>query len=69
MLEMEFKFEYAIFITEIANHFGRFILVEVKKGLGESPSQFREKLRKLRFWQNYGILIKKERVWNRPKQK
>ena len=45
--------------NEIANHFGLFILVEVKKNLRKSQAQFREKIRKLRVRQNYGFLIKK----------
>ena len=52
---------YTILIMKIANHFGQFILVTVKKNLRKSQAQFWDKLRKLRLRQNYGFLIKKKR--------
>ena len=45
--------------NEIANHFGKFLSVQVKKNLRKSQAQFREKLRKLRLWQNFDFLIEK----------
>ena len=49
--------------NDIANHSGQYILVTVKKNLRKSRAQFREKLRKLRFRQNDGFLIKKRIVF------
>ena len=59
MLKMEFKFKYTI-NNESVIHFSKFISVKVKKNLGKSEAQFREKLRKLRRWQNNGFPIKKD---------
>ena len=44
--------------NEMVNHFGQFILVNVKTNLRKSQAEFRENLRKLRLSQNYGHLIK-----------
>jgi len=40
----------------MVNHFGQFIVVNVKKNLRKSLAQFREKLRKWRLSQIYGFL-------------
>ena len=56
---MEFKFKYTILIRKV-NHFSQLILVKVKKNLRTFQAQFREKLRKLRFKQSNGFLIKKK---------
>ena len=45
--------------NESVIHFRLYILVKVKKNLGKSQPQFREKVRKLRLGQNDGFLIKK----------
>ena len=44
--------------NEMVNHFGQFIVANVKQKLRKSWAQFREKVRKLRLRQNYGFLIK-----------
>ena len=41
------------------HHFSQFIFIKVKKNSRKYQTQFRDKLRKLRFMKNYGFLIKK----------
>jgi len=47
----------------MCNYISLFISAKVKKNLRKSQAQFREKLRKLRLRQNYGILIKDKNVY------
>ena len=48
-----------IIYNESLSNFSQFISVKVKKNLGKSENQFREKLRKLRLRQNDSFLIEK----------
>ena len=44
--------------NECLTHFSQFISEKVKKNVRKSQAQFQEKLRKLKFRQNYGFPIK-----------